>query len=107
MCCQTLNRFRVLQSPELQAKKLRAQRFCAKYNEEIIPSDPAIPPEKMFQFLRNKREKLLRAILGEVGEEPVIEPPFNFLYGCNISLGDKVYANVKSVSGLSSSKIDV
>ncbi|KAL2005831.1 hypothetical protein VTN00DRAFT_10324 [Thermoascus crustaceus] len=86
--------FRVLQSPELQARKLRARRFCSKYNEEIIPNDPSIPPEKMFQFLRNKREKLLRSILGEVGEEPVLEPPFNFMYGSNISLGDKVYANV-------------
>jgi hypothetical protein len=89
------DRFRVLLSPSLQGRKLRARQFCTNYNQDDIPNDPKIPPEKVFQTLRNKREKMLRTIIGEVGEQPVIEPPFNFQYGSNISLGDKFYSNVK------------
>lgn len=89
------NRFRLLSSPSLQGRKLRARQFCISYNQDEIPNDPKVPPEKVFQGLRNRREKMLRTIIGEVGEQPVIEPPFNFQYGSNIALGDKFYANVK------------
>ncbi|GAD97049.1 conserved hypothetical protein [Paecilomyces variotii No. 5] len=81
-------------SPSLQGRKLRARQFCASYNQDDIPNDPKMPPEKVFQGLRNRREKMLRTIIGEIGEQPVIEPPFNFQYGSNISLGDRFYANV-------------
>ncbi|KAJ9251265.1 hypothetical protein DTO027B5_8192 [Paecilomyces variotii] len=86
--------FRLLSSPSLQGRKLRARQFCISYNQDDIPNDPKVPPEKVFQGLRNRREKMLRTIIGEVGEQPVIEPPFNFQYGSNIALGDKFYANV-------------
>lgn len=31
----------------------------------------------------------LKELLGHVGEEVLIEPPFRVDYGCNISLGDR------------------
>lgn len=50
--------------------------------------------------LREERERLLRTVIGIVGQGPVIEPPFNFQYGCNIAIGDSFYANVKLVASL-------
>lgn len=54
-----------------------------------------MPLDKLFVALRQERARLLKTIIGVVGDSPVIEPPFNFQYGCNITLGDKLYANVK------------
>lgn len=54
-----------------------------------------MPLDQLFVALRQEREKQLRTIIGVVGDSPVIEPPFNFQYGCNIALGDRLYANVK------------
>ncbi|KAL1988221.1 hypothetical protein VTN96DRAFT_196 [Rasamsonia emersonii] len=87
--------YRVLQCPQLQARKLMARQFCAKYNaDDLVLKDASLPLDKLFQALRKERERLLRTILGKVGTSPVIEPPFNFQYGCNITLGDRFYANV-------------
>ncbi|KAL1964708.1 hypothetical protein VTN77DRAFT_6734 [Rasamsonia byssochlamydoides] len=87
--------FRILQCPELQAKKLQARRFCAKYNvDDLVMNDASMPLDKLFQALRKERERLLRTIIGKVGESPVIEPPFHFQYGFNIMIGDRFYANV-------------
>lgn len=75
-----------------------ARQFCAKYNsDDLVLKDDSLPLDKLFQALRKERERLLRTIIGKVGSSPVIEPPFNFQYGCNITLGDQFYANVKSV----------
>lgn len=60
-----------------------------------------MPLEDAFIELRKARHTMLRSIIGRIGQEPVIEPPFHFSYGCNIVLGDKFYANVKSVPALS------
>ncbi|KAN0069705.1 Trimeric LpxA-like protein [Elaphomyces granulatus] len=86
--------FRVTGSPKLQAMKLQARRFCTNYNQDEIADASSTSPEKLFLEQRKGREELLHTIIGRVGEDAVIEPPFNFLYGCNISLGDKFYANV-------------
>lgn len=56
-----------------------------------------MPLHELFMGLRQERERLLRTVIGTVGQGPVIEPPFNFQYGCNVALGDSFYANVKSV----------
>lgn len=84
-----------MNSPELQARKLRARKFCFEFNLDRIPSDPGVPEDKMYQALRSSRGDALRGVLAQVGDKPVVEPPFNFQYGFNISLGDYVYANVK------------
>lgn len=83
----------------LQAKKLEARRFCARYNiDDEILQDDTMPLHELFMALRKERERLLRTVIGNVGQGPVIEPPFHFQYGCNITLGDSFYANAKSVS---------
>jgi len=41
---------------------------------------------------------MLQELLGRVGRNCYIEPPFYVDYGCNISIGDNFYANSKYVS---------
>jgi acetyltransferase-like isoleucine patch superfamily enzyme len=44
--------------------------------------------------LASERLKMLKSIIGHVGDDNIfIEPPFNIDYGCNISLGERFYAN--------------
>ncbi|GAM41619.1 hypothetical protein TCE0_042f14872 [Talaromyces pinophilus] len=87
--------FRVISCPLLQAKKLEARRFCARYNvDDEILKDDTMPLHELFMGLRKERERLLRTVIGAIGQGPVIEPPFNFQYGCNITIGDSFYANV-------------
>ncbi|KAK5733685.1 hypothetical protein LTR17_009538 [Elasticomyces elasticus] len=43
--------------------------------------------------LTEARIQELRKVLGRVGEEVYVEPPFFIDYGCNISLGDRFYSN--------------
>ncbi|KAH8697562.1 hypothetical protein BGW36DRAFT_169494 [Talaromyces proteolyticus] len=89
--------------PQLRAKKIEVRQFCAKYNvDDQVVADQTGSRYELWQNMREEREKMLRTIIGSVGEAPLLDPPFNFSYGCNIVLGDKVYANVKSVSSCSS-----
>ncbi|MBI9018227.1 MAG: sugar O-acetyltransferase [Phycisphaerae bacterium] len=46
---------------------------------------------------KNKRDKLLVELLGVVGKNINIEPPFFCDYGFNINLGDNVYMNFNCV----------
>jgi hypothetical protein len=84
-----------MRSSKLQARKLRARRFCFEYNLDRIPNHKGVPAECIFQALRSRREDALKIVIRGIGEKPVIEPPFNFQYGFNIIFGDSVYANVK------------
>lgn len=92
-------RYKAINCPQLRVKKVEARRFCAKYNldDQVVEDQNDMPLDDVFMELRRIREALLRSIIGRVGVSPVIEPPFNFGYGCNIVIGDQVYANVKSV----------
>jgi acetyltransferase-like isoleucine patch superfamily enzyme len=56
-----------------------------------------LPEDATTTSLGAEREKIIRQLVGKVGESPWIEPPFFLDYGCNISLGDRFYANTKSV----------
>lgn len=41
-----------------------------------------------------ERQAILERLLGQIGRNSIIEPPFYCVYGQNISLGDHVYLNV-------------
>ena len=45
-------------------------------------------------FPEDDRRSMLGDLLGKIGQDLVIEPPFNCIYGENIFLGDKVYFNI-------------
>lgn len=67
-------------NPELAAARLRAKELCRQFND-APPADVA------------GRENVLRQLLGGMGWNCWIEPPFRCDYGSQITLGDHVYAN--------------
>ncbi|HEX6978969.1 MAG TPA: sugar O-acetyltransferase [Alphaproteobacteria bacterium] len=66
--------------PELAADRRRAQTLLHAYN-----ATTADEPER--------RARLLRDLLGAVGENTTVRPPFHCDYGYNIRLGSGVFLN--------------
>ncbi len=67
-------------NPELEKEIERCKERCFQYNQ-LSPNDKAA------------QQKILSELLGEIGKEVVITPPFWCDYGYNITLGDYFYAN--------------
>lgn len=65
---------------ELCAARARARVLCRVYN-----ATPEAETEK--------RDALIRELLGSAGKELCIESDFKCDYGCNIHVGDNFYAN--------------
>lgn len=64
--------------PELEAERQKTKGMLRLYNlTEAVPEQQAI----------------LRQLLGQVGQDSVIESPFYCVYGQNIHIGDHVYLN--------------
>lgn len=66
--------------PELVAGVQRAQRLQEQYNATGV-DDVA------------RRRELLGELLGAVGQDVTLRPPFYVDYGTNIRVGDRVFAN--------------
>ncbi|MDZ7796163.1 MAG: sugar O-acetyltransferase [Candidatus Marinimicrobia bacterium] len=66
--------------PELQKDSLRAKRLTRRFNQSTEEE-------------RDKRRELLRELLGGVGKNICIEPPFRCDYGSQIRIGDNFFAN--------------
>jgi maltose O-acetyltransferase len=64
--------------PELMAARARAREVLGRFNAKADRT-------------------LLEELLGSIGPDAVIEPPFHCDYGFNISLGERFYANVGCV----------
>lgn len=67
--------------PELMADRRRVQILLHAFNAEYLGASG------------ERRAELLKAILGEVGQDARIKAPFHCDYGYNISLGQDVFAN--------------
>ncbi|KAF3004057.1 hypothetical protein E8E13_002016 [Curvularia kusanoi] len=79
-------------SPELNRARYKARAFAHKYNTWF--PDASTSADEGFDVLAAERLKMLQSIVGRLGDDEVfIEPPFNIDYGCNISLGNRFYAN--------------
>jgi maltose O-acetyltransferase len=65
--------------PDLEAERQNTKRLLRLYN-----STEALP----------ERQTILRQLLGHVGQDSTIDPPFYCVYGYNIHIGDHVYLNV-------------
>lgn len=68
---------------------MRARQWAQQYNTSF----PVDPETDTMDQLATVRLRALQSILGHVGEEVYVEPPFYIDYGCNISLGDRFYSN--------------
>ena len=55
------------------------------------------PGDADFDSLAKDREIMLKELLGKVGSDVFVEPPLYVDYGCNISIGERFYANFKYV----------
>lgn len=66
--------------PELEAETARCKDKCYRYNQ-LHPND------------REAQRELLGELLGSMGKEATVNPPFWCDYGYHISVGDHFYAN--------------
>lgn len=69
---------------ELVAERERARDLTRRYNHTTVDD-------------QSERRELLEELLGSVGEEYAIEPPFRCDYGYNIHVGENFYANFDCV----------
>lgn len=65
--------------PDLLAERQKVKRLLRLYNQ--TEDGP-------------ERQTILQILLGQVGQNSMIEPPFYCVYGENIYLGDRVFLNV-------------
>lgn len=70
--------------PELEKDRLRAKKLCMEYN--------SLQPEQT-----EEKSALLKKLLGNAGENSIIEPNFFCDYGYNIEFEGFVYINHNSV----------
>ena len=70
----------VADDPELTADHARAQELLERYNATGHTE-------------QDERDRLLRELLGEVGDGAVVKPPFRCDYGSQISIGARTFVN--------------
>jgi maltose O-acetyltransferase len=70
--------------PELAAAMARAQALMERYNATLHAE-------------HELRDRLLRELLGDVGERVVVRPPFHCDYGSHISIGADTFVNYDCV----------
>jgi len=63
----------------LIADRQKVKEILRKYNQAVDASE---------------HQALVRQMLGSIGQNSIIEPPFHCVYGRNIYLGDHVYLNI-------------
>jgi maltose O-acetyltransferase len=65
--------------PDLDVERYKVKETLRRYNRAETLSE---------------QQSILQHLLGKVGQNTIIEPPFYCVYGQNIYLGDHVYLNV-------------
>ncbi|MBE9207944.1 sugar O-acetyltransferase [Nostoc sp. LEGE 06077] len=68
------------EDPELAAESRRASRLLQRYNNTIAEQ-------------QEQRQQILQELLGKVGENTTIVPPFYCDYGSHIYAGNKLFMN--------------
>ena len=66
--------------PELKRMKLRSHNLCTEYN-------------RTYEDETEKRQELIRQIVGEIGEEGFMQGPIFFHYGCHTKIGTHFFGN--------------
>ena len=70
--------------PQLTAERRRARNLCKSLNESHDDE-------------QDLRDRIIRDLFGRSGDDIWLEPPFYCDYGCNITLGSKVFFNFNCV----------
>ena len=65
--------------PDLEAERQKTMKLVRLYNRAEAAPEP---------------QAILRQLLGQIGQNSIIEPPFYCVYGQNIYIGDHVFLNV-------------
>lgn len=78
-------------APELVASRNRARRLAQRFNT-YVPDESASADE-----VASMRVGMIKELFGKIGEDVYIEPSLQVDYGCNITVGDRFYANFKYV----------
>lgn len=71
--------------PQLQELSRRARALMARYNQSSLEDDES-------------QREILRELLGQVGEDVVIRPPFYCDYGTQIRIGARTFVNFNLVA---------
>ncbi|KAJ4247121.1 hypothetical protein NW762_013259 [Fusarium torreyae] len=79
--------FNTSKAQELVDYKLVTMKKLRSFNDESIPDDSTLAS------LKTKRMAVANEMLGKLGKEVTIEPPFFLTWGCNIFIGSGVYIN--------------
>lgn len=66
--------------PDLEAERQQIKSVLRRYNQTEAEAE---------------RQAILRQLLGDVGQNSIVESPFYCVYGQNIHIGDHVYLNVQ------------
>ena len=69
-----------LLDPGLEVERQKAKKLLWRFNGTEDASE---------------RQAILRRLLGKIGQNSIVEPPFYCPYGQNIHIGDHVYLNVQ------------
>ncbi|KAK7425597.1 hypothetical protein QQZ08_007920 [Neonectria magnoliae] len=79
------------EAPELTESRNRARRLAQKFNT-FVPGETMTAAQ-----VTDTRVAMIRELFGKVGEGIYIEPSLQVDYGCNITIGDRFYANFNTV----------
>lgn len=80
-----------------ETEKMLAGEFYSPHDAELAAAHKeAVALIRIFNA-SDKDEEVLRRLLGRVGENPVVEPPFYCDYGRYIFAGDNLYMNIGCV----------
>jgi hypothetical protein len=81
----------------MQKYRIEIMRRLRSFNDNAIPDDASI------ESLKARRMAVAKQMLGKLGDEANIEPPFFCGWGCNTFVGDGAYMNRKYFSPFRSS----
>ncbi|KAF4960619.1 hypothetical protein FSARC_10433 [Fusarium sarcochroum] len=79
--------FDTSKAQELMDYKLETMKKLRSFNDESIPDDSTLAS------LKSMRMAVAKEMLGCLGNEVTIEPPFFLTWGCNVFIGRGVYIN--------------
>lgn len=73
-------------------KLLEARHICRGLTADYNNLDPKTVP---YDQVADKRFELLQKLVGKVGKNTFVEPPFLPDYGCNVVIGSDCFLNWK------------